>query len=144
MPHATNTWIGLGANATRGGPAWSFLLNQNPKHKLCSTSSSSSFKHQLLSNVLSYNFFYDHFKKLEAMQDHHILLSSVTNFWMCPKNGFKKDLILHFTKSNHPLKLQTLSEQGGGVRELSPVSEPNFRIFNMTFKHKFDIKMIKF
>ena len=33
---------------------------------------------------------------------------------------------------------------GGGVWEIPPVSKPNFRIFNMTFKHKFYINMIKF
>ena len=38
------------------------------------------FKHQLLSHYFIFNTFYDHFCKLEAMMDLHVLFDSISKF----------------------------------------------------------------
>ena len=58
---------------------------------------------------------------------------------------FKEQFCIRERLKKNTLKLQTLSEQGGGGSENYPLClNPIFDFLNMTFKHKLYINMVKF
>ena len=59
-------------------------------------------------NLLSYNTFKDHLKKIKAITDLHILSDPVTDFWKCPKKGFKKIFVGIFLIGSTQIQFKNL------------------------------------